>query len=254
MLSNIFNFKVKNKKLFLFLILSFLFLVFINFQFITAYILFIKYGSLTLYPGERYTLNIPFVGTSKNPVVCGFAKRTDGSFVDNVSVIAKLEKNSTIIAENTTKKDGFFCLSLPLTNKTTKYDIYLEFDNSTLSLGDNDYELNFDNYKVYNKSAEDFFVLSGNFINKDAEVQDGRVEIKMGYKNGTWKYIFGDYKRYSVNIAPNEVYYFPNEELNFSQPLSQLQEGEYKLLVKTSFNGKEYVGCAKCSVYFNVTS
>jgi len=73
--------------------------------------------------------------------------------------------------------------------------------------------------------------------------------------NGTWKYTFGDYKKYYINIEPGETYKVPSSELNFSWDISELEEGEYKFLLKSSFNGKEYASsCSKCSVFFNVTS
>lgn len=45
-----------------FLILSFLALSLINIILIDAYLVFVQYGSVTLNPGEKYNVNIPFFG------------------------------------------------------------------------------------------------------------------------------------------------------------------------------------------------
>ncbi|MEM3112793.1 MAG: hypothetical protein QXI33_00005, partial [Candidatus Pacearchaeota archaeon] len=174
----------------------------------------------------------------------------------NVSIIAKDPNNEAIITQNTTKKDGKFCISLPEINKSSLFDIYIEYDDTTLVLGSNDYKLNFDNNKVYSKSLDNYVFLSGNIENKDALIENGRFEIKMGQRiNGTWKYIYGDYQKFLLNIEPNEIYKVPNEELNFSWKTNELEVGEYKFLLKTSFNGKEYPSsCSKCSIFFNITN
>lgn len=245
-----------NKRLFAFLTLSVLGLLLINITLIGAYIVLTKYGSMTLNPGEKYTVNIPFSGPSNNPVICGKAELNDGSALKNITVIVKYYNNETEIARNTTGTDGKYCITLPEIESSKKFDVYLEYDNETstgedLLLGDNDYDLDFENYKVYSKSSDDFVFLTGNITNEDAKIENGRFEVKVGYKDGTWKYLFGDYEKYLVNISPHEGYQLPNEDVSISWEIpSDAQVGEYKFLFKTSFNGVEKTSQ---SVYFNIT-
>ncbi|MBI3622990.1 hypothetical protein HY212_02835 [Candidatus Pacearchaeota archaeon] len=245
------RFRIKHKKLRNFLILSFLVLLLINIQLISALFLLLKFGSLTLNSGEKYTVNIPFLGPSKSPIVCGKAQQTDGVLLENINVTVKYKGKAEILAQNITKKDGKFCVTLPEINKSAQFDIYVGYDNSTLTLGNNDYDLNFDNNKVYSKSTDNYVFLSGNIANKDAAIENGRFEIKMGHRvNGTWKYTFGDYQKYSLNIDPNQIYEVPSDELNFTWNTADLEAGEYKFLIKTSFNSQEYTP----SVFFNITA
>lgn len=247
----------KHQKLVAFLTLSLLGLLLINITLIGAYIILTKYGSMTLDPGEKYTVNIPFSGTSNFPVICGKAEQSDGSALKNISVIIKYYNNETELARNTTGSDGKYCVTLPEITSSKKFDVYLEYDNETsegdpLILGSNNYDLNFENYKVYSKSSDEYAFLIGNITNDDARVENGRFEAKVGYKDGTWKYIFGDYEKYLVNINPNEIYQLPNEEVNISWKIpSDAQLGEYKFLFKTSFNGVEKISQ---SIYFNITN
>ncbi len=244
----------KNMKLGNFLILSFLVLLWINFSLVSAYLALTKFGSATLDYGEKYTLNIPFIGPAKSPLVCGKAQQTGGIPIENITIFVRHYNNDTTIAQNKSGNDGRFCITLPEINKSTKFDFYVEYDNATLILGSNDYQMNFKNNLVYDRNTNRYIALSGNITNGDAPVESGRFEVKMGQKiSGQWKYIYGDYQNYYINIPSNDIYTFPSEELNFSQDISELDNGEYKLLIKTSFNGKEYSGCSKCSVLFNIT-
>jgi len=243
---------LKNQRLKIFLILSSLIVVLINFNLISAYLISIKYGSLTLNPGEKYILNIPFIGYSKTSMICGKAEEKNGTFIKNISVIVKYYNNETILAKNNTNSNGEYCINLPEINSSKKLDIYLEYDNSTFTLGNNGYELNFEDNKVYNKISDKYAVLTGNITNYDARIENGRFEVKVGYKEDSgWKYNFGDYEKYLFNIAPNEVYTIPNEEINISWKIpDDALTGQYKFLIKTSFNGIEKVNQY---VYFNIT-
>jgi hypothetical protein len=233
----------------------------LNITFIGAYILLTKYGSLTLSPGEKYTVNIPFIGSSKMPTICGTAEQTDGTLIKNVTVIVKYSNSNTTLAQNITGTNGKYCITLPEVNSSNNdnFDIYLQYDNITstgeeLVLGSNDYTLNFENNKVYNKSFDEYVFLTGNITNEDVRIENGRFEIKIGYREGTsgsFSY-FGDYERYNININSNEIYSVPNEELNVSWkiPNDASTTGQYKFYFMTSFNGVEKTAQ---SVYFNIT-
>ena len=240
----------KQEKLREVLILSVLILLAINIPLISAYILTAKFGTFTLYPGEKYTLNLPFIGPSRLATICGTAEQTNGTLLAGVNITLKYYNNNTSLAKNVTGSNGRFCFTLNTTSDD-KFDIYLDYDNSTLTLGSTDYDLNFDDNLVHHKSTEHYVALSGEILNEDATVEDGRLEIKMGQKvNGTWKYTFGDYQSYYLNIDPSETYQIPNSELNFSKNIDSLDTGEYKFLIKSSFNGKEKTSIG---VFFNIT-
>lgn len=230
----------KRKNLEKFLIVSVLGIILINLPLISALIINV-YAKISLSPGENYRLNIPFIGQSKNPSVCGVAEKTDGTLVEGVKVTAR---SGSIFVQNTTNSDGEYCLSLPEINKTTDYNISIDYDNSTLTLANNDYDLSFDNNKVYRIGINGKAYLSGDITNRDAPIENGRFEIELGQKiNGSWKYNnFGGYREYLVNINPNEIYEVPNEDLDFSWDTASLGIGEYKFLFKSSFNGKEKSG------------
>lgn len=245
------------KKVKRFLVLSFLGLILINFALVSAYIVLTKYGSLTLNPGEKYIVNIPFVGPSNYPMICGKAEQTDGTALKNISVIVKYYNNETILARSASGSDGKYCVTLPEITSDKKFDIYLEYDNITSSgdsliLADNNYQLDFEDNKVYSKSFDEYVFLTGNIVNEDARIEDGRFEIKLAYKESSgWKYNFGDYEKYLVNIEPNDVYVVPNEEFNVSWKIPDDAEiGEYKFLFKSSFNAVEKTNQA---IFFNIT-
>ncbi|MDO8467359.1 MAG: hypothetical protein Q7S56_00210 [Nanoarchaeota archaeon] len=244
----------KKKKVTLFLTLSFLGLLFLNLAFISSYILLIKYGTLTLNPGEKYIVNIPFIGLSKNPTICGTAEQTDGTPLSNITV--RVEYNQSLVRETTTGTDGEYCITLPNMTSSKKFDVYVQYDNVTsdgspIVLGSNSYTLSFDNNRVYSKSLNKYVLLTGSISNEDARIENGRFEIKVGYKNSTWKYIFGDYEKYSVNVEPDEVYSIPNSELNVSWKIpDDAPTGVYKFLYKTSFNGLEKTSQ---EIFFNIT-
>lgn len=244
------NKRKKSRKVLLFVIFSVLALLLVNFTFISAYV--ILFGEVTLNPGENYIINIPFIGPSKSPTICGRAQQSDGTNVKNVNISVKYDGTNIVAGSGITGNDGKYCIYLPNINKSNvKFDISVEH-NESLILGDNDYSLNFDNYKVYNKNLKNYAILSGNINNYDAEVEDGRFEVKVGHRvNGTWKYVFGDYQKYLINIEPYGNYEFPNNELNVSWRIPNgAENGEYKFLIKTSFNAREY---ASQSVFFNIT-
>jgi hypothetical protein len=232
--------------------LSFLALIAVNLPLISAYIVLNKYGDFTLYPGEDYIINIPFTSSSDSfATICGTAQKTNGISISGINVTLRYYGNSSDYAKNITDLNGRFCFNVDI-DSNQKFDVYAGYDNSTLILGNNNYNLDFDNYKVYRKSSDNYTYLSGNITNYDAPITNGRFEIKMGqHINGSWSYSFGDYQAFYINISSNSIYHVPSSQLNFSKYLGNLSEGEYKFLIKSSFNANE-----KSSVYvfFNITS
>ncbi|MEK6906184.1 MAG: hypothetical protein AABW81_01030, partial [Nanoarchaeota archaeon] len=109
-----------------------------------------------------------------------------------------------------------------------------------------------DNNKIFSKSTNVYAVLSGDIINQDARVENGRVEVKLEYyPNSTGKYEVFDYQKYYVNIEPRESYSFPSEELNVSWKIpSNAELGRYRFYIKPSFNAKEKT---PKEIYFNLT-
>lgn len=243
-----------------FLILSFLVIGLINFTFISAYLVFSQYGSVTLNPGEKYTINIPFFDDipsfeeSKSPVICGKAETTSGEALQGVNVSVYF--NTTLINKSTTDSNGKYCISLPEITSSKKYNIFIEHNNQTntgspIQLASNDYYLDFDNNLVFSKISDRYAVLQGAIDNEDAEIDNGRVEVNLKYyENSTWKEIF-DYQKYFVNIDSREVYDVPSDELNVSWQIpNDAKVGRYKFYIKTSFNAKERTK----DVYFNITA
>jgi hypothetical protein len=241
-----------NQKLTLFLTLAILGLLLLDITLIGAYVLFTQYGSLTLSPGEKYTVNIPFVGPSKNPMICGKAEQTDGTALEGIKIIANYS-NNTFAGEATTDDNGRYCITLPeITTLTKTYNIYLEYDNSTLTLANHDYDLDFENNRIYSKGSNEYVFLTGNITNEYAEIENGRFEINLQYwpVNSSERYEIFDYRKYSVNISSNEIYEVPNSELNVSWQIpSDAEIGTYKFYIKTSFNAKERTS----NIYFNIT-
>jgi hypothetical protein len=235
------------------LILSILGLILLNFSLISAYVILANYGKISLDPGEKYIMNIPFIGSSKSPSVCGTALKTDGTPVENVTVSIKLSGSDATEGSDVSDRNGRYCIDLPeITKSNVDYSVYLDYDNESLILGDNDYDMHFDNNKIIDRNINHNVILSGEIKNYDAEVENGRFEVKVGHKvNSTWKYDLGDYQLFRINMEPREVYNFPNDEFNFSWQIpSDATDGAYKFLIKTSFNGKEY---ESQSVFFNIT-
>jgi hypothetical protein len=244
-----------------FLIISLSSLVLLNFAIIGASIAFQNYGRLTLNPGEDYIVNIPFIGNKPAfQTICGKAEQTDGTALKNISVILREYNTNTTIAQDITGSDGKYCITLPRLTSSEKFDIYLEYeseiDGENLTLADHGYELNFEDGRVYSKGSDTYATLIGNITNEYAKIENGRFEIKVGYNdkkpdgNNSWKYIFGDYEKYFININSNEIYEIPNEELDISWEIPyDASPGEYKFLIRTSFNAIE----TSNSVYFNIT-
>jgi len=238
-----------------FLILSFLIIILINITLISAYLVFTQYGSVTLSPGEKYTINIPFFGPSKSPIICGKAQTTSGEILKGVNI--SVYYNGGLINKSTTNSNGQYCVYLPEITSNKKYNISLEYNNQTntgdfIQLASNDYTLDFDNDLLFSKLSDKYAILKGSIINKDAKIENGRFEINLQYYpiNSSERFEIFDYQKYFVNIDPQETYDIPNSELNVSWQIpSDAKTGRYKFYVKTSFNAKERVS----NVYFNVT-
>jgi hypothetical protein len=249
----------KKKKLQLFIVLSVLIVLFVNITLISGYFLMKQYGSMTLNPGERYTINIPFFGTPKTPLVCGTAEQTDGTPMPNVTVIINYS-NGSPAGQAITDTNGKYCITLPEITSPKVFDVYVEYNNGTsssnnLTLASNDYDLNLDtNLENYIKGTDTSVKLIGNIINEDAGIDDGRLEIKVSYHNQTnishqfWEDVSG-YERYTININPRETYNLPTSELDYSWTIpSNAIVGEYKFYIKTSFNAQDHTS----TLYFNI--
>lgn len=242
-----------------FLIISLSGLVVLNFAIIGASIALQNYGKFNLNPGEDYIVNIPFLGNkATNQTICGKAEQTDGTALKDITVILNYE-NGTQAANNTTGSDGKYCINIPRLESKEEFIVYLEYENETedgnLTLLSNDYTLDFDD-KVYNKSEDEYAILTGEIENEDARIENGRFEIRVAYNdkspdgNNSWKYIFGDYETYYINIGSNEIYEMPSEEVNIMWEIPEdASLGEYKFYIRSSFNAKEHTG----NVYFNIT-
>ena len=246
-----FNGKTELKE---FLTISIICLLLINISLVSAYIM-VKYGTITLSPGEKYTINIPFFGPSKSPVICGKAQKTSGDVLQGVNV--SVYYNSDLVNKSITNSKGEYCIYLPeITSKKT-YDIFIEYNNQTttedfIQLASNDYTLDFDNNLLFSKLSNKYAILKGSIINKDAKIENGRFEINLQYYpiNSSERFEVFDYQKYFVNIDPQGTYDTPNSELNVSWQIpSDAKTGRYKFYVKTSFNAKERTA----NVYFNVT-
>ena len=246
-----FNGKTELKE---FLTISIICLLLINISLVSAYIM-VKYGTITLSPGEKYTINIPFFGPSKSPVICGKAQKTSGDVLSGVNV--SVYYNSGLINKSITNSKGEYCIYLPEITSNKKYDIFIEYNNQTntgdfIQLASNDYTLDFDNDLLFSKSSDKYVILKGLIVNKDAKIENGRFEINLQYypTNSTERFEIFDYQKYAVNINPQETYNIPNNEFNVSWQIpNDTKTGRYKFYIKTSFNAKERVS----NVYFNVT-
>ncbi len=212
------------------------------------------FGTVLLNPGEQYTVNIPFIGASNNPIISGKAIDATGKAVKDINVTVKYKGNETVLAWNVTDKEGYYKIVLPEIKTAKSYNVYVgNYDNSTLTLGSNDYTLNFNDSKIYNKSVDYYAVLEGTIKNKDTNIEDGRIDVNLKYYNESkpgWVEIF-DYKRYYVNVVPNSDYGFPNDEFNVSWEIpGDAATGKYKFYIKTSFNAKE----STKTINFNITA
>lgn len=243
------------KKFFKFLGISLLGIILINLTFVSALIIFNNYGKITLSPGERYTLNIPFIGKTNNPEICGLAKLNNGSLLKDVTIRIN---SSDILEEENTNSTGGFCITLPeITGRSETYSISIEYDNSSngFYLGNKSYSFDFDNRTVYNKTINESVFLTGMIYNEDAEIENGRISLKVGYfnssKNNSLSYRYGDYQTFNViNIDPNKDYELTkSSSISWLIPLDDSPVGQYKMLIKTSFNGDE----KSTSIVFNIT-
>jgi len=236
-----------------FLILSFLIIILINLTLVSAYIVLVKYGSVTLNPGEKYVINIPFFGESEHPEICGKAQTTSKEALRGINVSVYYDDN--LVNKSTTDSNGEYCITLPQISSSRKYDIFIEYDNQTsagiVQLASNDYDLNFNNNLVFDKSSDEFAILTGTIDNEDAEIENGRVEVNLQYwpENATERFEVFDYQRYFVNIDAEESYKVPSEEFNVSWEIpSDAKIGRYKFYVKASFNANE----KSSNVYFDL--
>jgi len=244
--------EAKQEKLKELVILSVLALLAINIPLISAYFVITNIGSFTLYPGEDYTLNIPFIGNSEYLTdICGKAVHENGSYLSGINV-SLYYSNGTLFGKNTTKSNGKFCFSLDISSNK-QFDIDVEYNNSTMILGNNDYDLNFEDNEDYSRNSEVYAILSGNITNYDAEVENGRIETNLQYwpENASERYVVFDYINYNVSITPNNYYRVPSSNFNVSWPInSSTTLGRYKFYIKSSFNGQEHTK----SIYFNITN
>ncbi|CEG12966.1 hypothetical protein MSIBF_A3000006 [groundwater metagenome] len=241
--------KKKNKRRIVFAVIGIIVVSIV----IGAYVYEKYFGQVSLKPGEQYTVNIPFIGAPNIPIISGKAIDATGKAVKDINVTVKYKGNATVLAWNTTGNDGKYVVYLPEIKTAKSYDVYVgNYDNSTLTLGSNDYTFKFNDSKIYNKSVDYYAVLEGTITNKDATIEDGRIDVNLKYYDTAtdkWVEIFG-YKTYYANILPNEVYEFPNDEFNVSWKIpSDAAIEKYKFYVKTSFNAEEKTK----SVYFNIT-
>ena len=248
--------KGKNKRRMIFVIIGIIII-----SIVMAAWVYDKYGTVYLGPGEHYTVNIPFIGASEVPVICGKAYLTSENPVKDINITVKYYNNESVLAWNLTNKDGKYCIYLPEITKNTKYDVYVGYDNETMTLGKHDYSLtNLKTEKeIYNRSVDQYVIINGTINNEDAKIENGRMDVNLKYHNestGKWEEIF-DYKRYYVNIESNDEYPLPNDadEVNISWEIpNDAKIGKYKFYIKTSFNAeKTKTGHKPKNVYFNIT-
>ncbi|MEK6881479.1 MAG: hypothetical protein AABY22_17790 [Nanoarchaeota archaeon] len=186
----------KMKEAYIFLILSSLGLLLLNITLIGAFLVLAQYGSVTLSPGENYTINIPFSGITKLSIICGKAETSNGEIVQGVKITIRYKNES--VGKNTTNSKGKYCITLPKVNSNREYDIFIEYNNEINRLGSNDYTLDFKNNLTFNKSSNKYVVLNGSIINEDAEIENGRFEINLQYwpQNSSNRYEVFDYQKY----------------------------------------------------------
>lgn len=240
------------KKVILFVTLSVLGLLLLNITLIGGYILLREYGSIALNPGEIYRVNIPFIGPSRAPMICGKAEQTDGTALEGIRVIANYS-NNTFAGEATTETDGTYCITLPEITTSKTYNIYLEYDNSTLTLASYDYTLSFENNKIYNKGSDEYVNIIGDITNEDARIENGKIDVSLQYYpiNASERfYIFNDQEYYIENIEPNEIYFIPSSDFNLTWMInSDTLIGRYKFRVNADFNTVNHYK----DIYFNIT-
>jgi hypothetical protein len=240
-----------------FLIFSLGTVVLLNFIF-AGVIISEKYGGFTLYPGENYTINIPFFnvgiesGNESYQKICGVAETTDGIKLKDITVIVEY-KNGTRIS-NSTDTNGEYCIFIPSLKTSEYFGIYLMYENETeggnLTLASNEYILNFEDERNYIRGET--IRLEGEIINQDARIEEGRLDVDLKYYNDSqnkW-ILLNEYPTEFVNIEPNENFEINNEGLDYvwSIPLNA-EIGKYKFYISSSFNAKQH----NKEVHFNVT-
>lgn len=215
----------------------------LNFTFISAIIITSQYGSVTLSPGEKYIMNIPFLGLSKISMICGKAQTTSGKPVKGVNVSVFYQNN--LVNKSTTNSKGEYCVTLPEVTSIRTYKVQVDYeeeqkDGENITLASNDYTVRLVNNLTFSKSLDKVAFLQGTIENKNAPIENGRFEAKVRrYDGNSWKDVYA-YKKYFLNIDPLEVYEIPNSEFNVSWEIPEDAElGRYQFYVRTSFNGKE---------------
>ena len=121
-----------------FLIFSFIGILAVNLALLSAYTIFEKYGSVTLGSGEGYIVNIPFIGSSNSPMICGKAQKTSGEVLAGINVSVYYSNSS--LNKSTTDSNGEYCITLPEITSN---------DGGILELASNDYTLDLDNNKIF---------------------------------------------------------------------------------------------------------
>ena len=231
-----------------FLVFSLIGILVINASIISSYIIVENYGSMTLSPGERYTVNIPFIAeegeeeeeiSPNSPIACGKAEKTNGEPVEGVNVSAYL--GSDFAGSKITNESGDYCIVLPEINRNRIFNVQIGYDDEILELGSNDYEVSFEENQVYEKGVDEKAILFLTIKNKDARIDNGRIEARIRKYNEIeegWEDVFG-YKKYYLNISRNETYSLPNQEIEINWEFPEdVELGEYQFYFRPSFNGE----------------
>jgi hypothetical protein len=244
----------KKRKIKLFIILAIVSILFINVALISGYILINSYGKMYLNPGEEYIVNIPF-SLFQSPIVYGKAQQPDGTPISGIKVIVN-NSDDPLIGQAITDSNGEYKITLPKMSKEDQFFVYLQYDNQSSSLEDlilasNEYDLDFDNNLNYSKSSDNFVELKGDITNEDARIEDGRFEVTLSSCQGETTDCDSiiETKKYALNIEPGEVYVTPNNEMDYSWPITgSTERGKYKIFSEASFNGKEHT----TTIYFHI--
>lgn len=236
----------KKKKITIFLLISSIILIIADLTLISAYLIYEKYGEVTLSPGEKYIVNIPF-DIAKSPEICGTAKIQNGTRLEGIKVTVSYSGKNKTLGEEITDENGRYCIKLPTISEDEDYEIYLEYENELeggeLILASNDYSLDFDNILNQSKRINHSVELKGEIENEDAEVENGRIEITLNKCEGETTNCNQEIKKeiYYIDIESNENYEIPNSDLTFSWTISPETEiGKYKIDIEASFNAQKH--------------